>query len=114
MHGNTGTPAQTEAARNRFGACLGDVDAEIAAAGSAGASKGTIPAGVRANNLGMIGVAVRSTATGRELEFPISLELYEDLDAPSIQNYLADAAKRMGADVQSGARYRFFQLPDSY
>lgn len=93
---------------------LADVDAEIAAAGALRSAPGAIPASIKTNNLGMIGVTVKSATTGKELEFPISLELYEDLDAPSLQTYLADAAKRMGANAQPGARFRIFQLADSY
>ena len=93
---------------------LADVDAEIAAAGAMRSAPGAIPASIKANNHGMIGVAVKSATTGRELEFPISLELYEDLDAPSLQTDLADAARRMGASVQPGTRFRIFQLGDSY
>ena len=100
MHGNT--------------ARLADVDAEIAAAGALRSAPGAVPASIKANNLGMIGVAVKSATTGKEIEFPVSFELYEDLDAPSPQTYLADAARRMGASVQPGVRFRIFQLPDSY
>ena len=93
---------------------LADVDCEIAAAGAMRSAPGAIPASIQANNLGMIGVAVKSAATGQELEFPVSFELYEDLDAPSLRAYLADAARRMGASVQPGARFRIFRLADSY
>ena len=104
MHGNTrGNTAR-----------LADVDAEIAAAGAMHSAPAAVPAPITANNLGMIGVAVKSAATGNEIEFPVSFELYEDVDAPSLQTYLADAAKRMGASVQPGARIRIFRLPDSY
>jgi len=104
MHGNT----------DGSGARLADVNAEIAAAGALKRSAVPMPAPIRANNLGMIGVAVKSAATGQEVEFPVSLELYEDLDAPSLQTYLADAAKRMGAIVKPGARCRLFQMADTY
>jgi hypothetical protein len=93
---------------------LADVSAEIAAAGALSASRGTTPASIKANNLGMVGVAVQSDATGKECEFQVSLELYEDLDEVSLQAYLADAAKRNCTSVQPGARFRIFQLPDSY
>lgn len=97
------------------GARLADVNAEIAAAGALNGARRPMPAGsIRANNLGMVGVAVKSAATGQEVEFPVSLELYEDLDPPSLQAYLADAAKRAGASVAPGARYRIFQMADSY
>ncbi len=55
---------------------LADVNAEIAAAGACESPPGALPALIRANNLGMIGVAVWSALTGQELEFPINLELY--------------------------------------
>ena len=93
---------------------LADVNAEIAAAGAFKSAPGAIPASIKANNLGMVGVAVQSAATGKECEFQVSLELYEDLDEVSLQAYLVDAAKRNCASVRPGARFRIFQLPDSY
>jgi hypothetical protein len=62
----------------------------------------------------MVGVAVQSDATGKECEFQVSVELYEDLDEVSLQSYLADAARRNCANVKPGARFRIFQLPDLY
>jgi hypothetical protein len=93
---------------------LADVNAEIAAAGAMHSVRGAIPASIKANNMGMIGVAVQSDVTGKECEFQVSLELYDDLDSVSLQTYLADAAKRSCASVRPGARFRIFQLPDSY
>jgi len=93
---------------------LADVNAEIAAAGAMRSAAGAMPASIKANNLGMVGVAVQSEATGKECEFQVSLELYEDLDEVSLQAYLADAAKRNCTSVRPGARFRIFQLPDSY
>ena len=93
---------------------LADVDAEIAAAGARRSAPGAIPASIKANNLGMVGVAIQSNSTGKECEFQVSLELYEDLDSVSLQAYLADAAKRNCTSVQPGARFRIFRLPDSY
>jgi hypothetical protein len=98
-----------------MGARLADVSAEIAAAG--GSSHAPMREGqrlVKANNLGLIGVTVKGKHSGRELDIPVSLELYEDLDAEGLQTYLSDAARRLGACEPVGETHRLYVLPDSY
>jgi hypothetical protein len=90
---------------------LADVSAEIAAAGAHGTHE-RHP--IKANNEGLIGVTVKCRFSGRELDIPVSLELYEDLDAQALQNYLADAARRLGACEPISETHRLYLLPDTY
>ncbi len=101
---------------------LADVSAEIAAAGSSAHAKAEVlrevpqdvPRQLRANNLGLIGVTLTCDFSGRQMDLPVSLELYEDLDAEALQNYLADAARRQGVCEPIARTHRLFALPDSY
>ena len=95
-----------------MGGRLADVSAEIAAAGAQGAPESH--RSVKANNEGLIGVTVKCKFSGRELDIPVSLELYEDLDAQALQNYLADAARRLGACEPISETHRLYLLPDTY
>jgi hypothetical protein len=101
------------AGRRAAGPRLADVDPEIAAAGGPHLETERHPS-VKANNLGLIGVAVKLEFSGRELDIPVSLELYEDLDPSGLHTYLSDAARRLGACEPIGKTHRLFLLPDSY
>jgi hypothetical protein len=92
---------------------LADVSAEIAAAGASSNAHRRHQA-IKANNLGLIGVTVQCKFSGDEMDIPVSLELYEDLDQQGLQTYLADAARRLGACEPLEATHRLFVLPDSY
>lgn len=92
---------------------LADVNAEIAAAGSSSAIHSR-PRTIKANNLGLIGVTVTCKFSGDELDIPVSLELYEDLDQQGLQTYLADSARRLGSCEPLAETHRLYVLPDSY
>ena len=96
-----------------MGQRLADVDPEIAAAGGPHLASERLPS-IKANNLGLIGVSVKLEFSGRELDIPVSLELYEDLDTEGLRAYLSDAAKRLGACEPISKTHRLFLLPDSY
>lgn len=94
---------------------LADVDPEIAAAG--GLSNGLDAHErftVRANNHGLIGITLKLAFSGRELDLPVSLELYEELEPEALHTYLSDAARRMGACEPISNTHRIHLLPDSY
>jgi hypothetical protein len=111
MQGNIGM----DRVAGNAGARLADVSAEIAAAGaSAHGSRPEKRQSIKANNLGLIGVTVKCKFSGREMDIPVSLELYEDLDPQALHNYLADAAQRMGACEPISEVHRLHLLPDSY
>lgn len=122
MHGNaqgSADQAGTHAANNPVGnataARVADVSAEIAVAGALG--QAPLPGGrrpIKANNLGLIGVKVKCRFSGDEMDLPVSLELYEDLDSDGLQTYLSDAARRLGACEPISEKHRLFLLPDSY
>jgi hypothetical protein len=115
MQGNANRADAIDRIGHAMGARLADVSAEIAAAGSSAHAplrEGQRP--VKANNLGLIGVTVKCRFSGDEMDIPVSLELYEDLDSEGLQTYLADAARRLGACEPIGETHRLFVLPDSY
>jgi hypothetical protein len=117
MQGNANraeTPSPLDRIGKAMGARLADVSAEIAAAGASHSHMREGQRLVKANNLGLIGVTVKGKHSGRELDIPVSLELYEDLDAEGLQTYLSDAARRLGACEPIGETHRLYVLPDSY
>ena len=125
MEGNSEREGNTErngalldigrASRRAAGPRLADVDPEIAAAGL---PRNDLVAdrhpSVRANNMGLIGVSVKLEFSGKEIDIPVSLELYEDLDHEALHAYLSDAARRVGACEPISRKHRIFLLPDSY
>jgi hypothetical protein len=113
--GRASAPQSVTRSINQIGARLADVSAEIAAAGASDPSpqrESRKP--IKANNLGLIGVTVTCNFSGREMDLPVSLELYEDLDPQALQAYLAEEARRMGACEPISDTHRVFVLPDSY
>lgn len=117
MQGNaerSGAQQHVDRVGRVLGAGSADVSSEIAAAQASAHRQQREYLAIKANNLGFIGVTVKCKSSGDEIDLPVSLELYQDLDRQGLHTYLADAARRLGACEPISETHRLFPLPDSY
>ena len=72
-----------------------------------------IPAGISANNSGLIGVRAELDAQAGSVDVSMGFEHYQALDRDELAAHLSNALVLMGVNGTPSGEHDLFQLPDS-